>query len=292
VAVEPFGPLAGWTFFGGGGRARWRVEVTGEEALAQVLRLCVRHGVPWRMSGMGANAWFSDLGEPGCVVRFSDGAAGGFGVRCDEVEAGCGWRGPALLERLEREGLSGREFLEGVPGSLGGWLAMNAGAHGFEIGARVKWIRCLNPGGEISIMRADEFGFGYRRCAGLAGKVALSCGLGLERADTASVRAMRARWRERRMPLAGLRTEGSVFRNPPGCAAGRLLDEAGCKGLSVGGARVIEAHANVIAVEGAASASDVLALAMLMRNRVMLRGGVRLVPEIRGLEFEEAGEET
>ena len=195
----------------------------------------------------------------------------------------------ALLDRLERDGLSGLEFLEGVPGSLGGWLAMNAGAHGFEIGGRVEWIRCLNPDGEVSIMRADECGFGYRTCAGLVGRVALACGLRLEHASGGDVRAMREQWRARRLPLAGMRTEGSVFRNPPEEPAGRLLDEAGCKGMSVGGARVIEAHANVIAVAGDVVASDVLALAMLMRNRVMLRRRIRLVPEIRGLEFEDAG---
>ena len=285
AAVEPFGHLAGWAFFGVGGRARWRVEVKSDESLARVLRLCAEHGVPWRMTGMGANSWFSDLGEPGCVLRLSDGAARDFDVVGGVVEAGCGWRGPALLDRLERDGLSGLEFLEGVPGSLGGWLAMNAGAHGFEIGERVEWIRCLNPGGEVSIMCADECGFGYRRCAGLVGRVALACGLRLDRSSAGRVRAMREQWRARRLPLAGMRTEGSVFRNPAEGSAGRMLDAAGCKGMKVGGARVIEAHANVIAVEGAAAASDVLALAMIMRNRVMQRGGVKLAPEIRGLEF-------
>lgn len=289
VGVVPFGQLAGWNFFGVGGSARWRVEVNSEESLARVLRLCAEYGVPWRMVGLGANTWFSDLGEPGCVLRLSDGMARGFSVTGDTVEVGCGWRGLALLDRLERDGLSGLEFLEGVPGSLGGWLAMNAGAHGFEIGGRVEWIRCLNPDGEVSIMRADECGFGYRTCAGLVGRVALACGLRLEHASGGDVRAMREQWRARRLPLAGMRTEGSVFRNPPEEPAGRLLDEAGCKGMSVGGARVIEAHANVIAVAGDVVASDVLALAMLMRNRVMLRRRIRLVPEIRGLEFEDAG---
>lgn len=284
AAVEEEGRLDGWSFFGVGGRARWRVEVSGEEALAAVARLCGAHGVAWRMAGAGANAWFSDLGEPGCVVRFAEGACAGFEeTGAGEVAAGCGWRGRALLDRLEREGFAGLEFLDSVPGSLGGWLAMNAGAHGGEIGARVRWIRCLNREGEISILGPVECGFAYRACRGLEGRVALACGLALERAAPEQVRARRQEARGRRIPLAGLRTEGSVFRNPEGGAAGRLLEAAGCKGMRIGGAWVTDVHANVVAVDGSATASDVLALVMRMRNRVAARSGVVLRTEIRGL---------
>lgn len=283
VRVEPFGALADWSFFGVGGPARWRVEADGPEAVGAVVRLCGARGVPWRMVGAGANAWYSDLGEPGCVVRFAPGACGELEIRGGEVEAGCGWRGPALLNRLEREGLSGLEFLDSVPGTLGGWLAMNAGAHGGEIGMRVTWIRCLNPDGKVTILTPVECGFAYRRCAGLQGRVALACGLRLTRADPEAVQALRMAARARRIPLAGLRTEGSVFRNPPGEAAGRLLERAGCKGMRIGGARVTDFHANVVAVDGAATASDVLALVMRMRGQVERRCGVVLTPEISGL---------
>ncbi len=282
--VEAFGPLAGWSYFGAGGWARWRVEVSDEAALAAVLRECGAAGVAWRMVGAGANAWFSDLGEPGCVIRFAEGACRGFEVRGGEVEVGCGWRGPALLDRLEREGLAGLEFLDSVPGSVGGWLAMNAGAHGGEIASRVMWIRCLNPDGGIGILTPHDCGFAYRHCAGLEGRVALACGLRLTRADAQAVKAARQQVRARRIPLAGLRTAGSVFRNPAGDSAGRLLDLAGCKGLRIGGARVTEFHANIVAVDGAVTASDVLALVLKLRNRAALGGGVILTPEISGLE--------
>jgi UDP-N-acetylmuramate dehydrogenase len=287
--AEAFGPLAGWSFFGVGGRARWRVEVEGEAALAEVLPLCGARGVPWRMVGAGANAWFSDLGEPGCVIRFAAGACKALSVGGEEVEAGCGWKGPALMDLLEREGLSGLEFLDSVPGTLGGWLAMNAGAHGGEIGPRVTWIRCLNPDGKVTILAPVDCGFSYRRCAGLEGRVALACGLRLARSDAASVKALRQSVRDKRIPLAGLRTEGSVFRNPAGDSAGRLLDQAGCKGLRIGGARVTDFHANIVAVDDPATASDVLALVMRMRGRVGRRSGVALSPEISGLFFEKAG---
>jgi len=289
ASVEAFGALAGWSFFGTGGWARWRVEVADGEALADVLRLCGEHGVAWRMVGAGANAWFSDLGEPGCVIRFAEGACKGLEIRGEEVEAGCGWRGPALLDAFEREGLSGLEFLDAVPGSLGGWLAMNAGAHGGEIGSYVTWIRCLNPDGKSLILTPNDFGFAYRRCAGLAGRVALACGLRVTRTDSQSVKALRQTARVKRIPLAGLRTEGSVFRNPAGDSSGRLLDASGCKGLRIGGARVTDFHANIVAVEGTVTASDVLALALRMRDRVARGCGVRLTPEISGLDDGQTG---
>ncbi|MEI7899438.1 MAG: UDP-N-acetylmuramate--L-alanine ligase [bacterium] len=284
ACVEAFGPLAGWSFFGAGGWARWRVEVVDEAALAEVLRVCGAAGVAWRMTGAGANTWFSDLGEPGCVIRFAEGACKGFEVRGEEVEAGCGWKGPMLLDVLEREGFSGLEFLDSVPGSVGGWLAMNAGAHGGEIAPFVTWIRCLNPDGKISILTPDECGFAYRQCAGLEGRVALACGLRLTHTDAPAIQALRQQVRAKRIPLAGLRTAGSVFRNPEGDSAGRLLDLAGCKGMRIGGARVTGHHANIVAVDGAVTASDVLALVMKLRNRAAQGCGVVLTPEISGLD--------
>ena len=287
AAVTEDGELADWSFFKTGGTARWRVEVAAEAALTAVVRLCKKHGVPWRMIGVGANSWFSDLGEPGCVIRFASGAFREFDVRGEEVTVGCGWMGPALLNYLEREGLSGLECLDSVPGTLGGWLAMNAGAHGGEIGGHVTWIRCLNPDGGITIMPAGDCGFSYRRCAGLEGRVALACGLRLERSDEATVSARRQAVRAKRIPLAGLRTEGSVFRNlENGGSAGKLLDQAGCKGWRIGGAFVTDFHANIIAVDEAVTASDILALVMRMRGRVAREFGVTLEPEISGLKKE------
>ena len=212
VEAVPFGALTHWSYYQVGGWARWRVEVVDEAALTAVVRLCNAHGVNWRFVGAGANSWFSDLGEAGCVVRFAPGAFRGFDVHGDEVTAECGWMRPALLDRLEREGFSGLECLDSVPGTLGGWLAMNAGAHGGEIGARVAWIRCLNPVGEIAILDAIDCGFGYRRCDGLAGCVALACGLRLERTTPEQVATLRKAVRAKRMPLSGLRCAGSVFK--------------------------------------------------------------------------------
>ena len=279
----PFGALARWSYYQVGGRARWRVEVADEAALAAVVRLCREHGVAWRFVGAGANSWFSDLGEAGCVIRFAPGTFKGIEVHGDAVSAECGWMGQALLDRLEREGLSGLEFLDSVPGTLGGWLAMNAGAYGGDIGARVAWIRCLNQDGEIAILPPNDCGFSYRCCAGLAGGVALACGLKLGRVAPERVAAFRQAVRAQRLPLAGLRCAGSVFRNPAGQAAGRVLDDAGCKGLRVGGAQVTDFHANIVTTDVSATASDVLALVMRMRGRAERHSGVRLRAEVSGL---------
>ncbi|MCL1921531.1 MAG: UDP-N-acetylmuramate dehydrogenase [Kiritimatiellaeota bacterium] len=283
VDVTPDGALSAWSFYGVGGAAQWRVEVAGEAAMAAVLKHCAEHNVPWRMFGAGANTWVSDLGMDGCAIRWADGACRELTVAENgEVTVGCGWRGPALLEALTQEGLSGLEFLEGVPGSVGGWLAMNAGAHGGEISARVKWVRCLDADGEAHTLTPDALGFSYRHCEGLKGRVAVSCCLALGRSDSATVKARRLAIREKRLPLAGLRTAGSVFRNPSGDTAGRLLDAAGCKALRIGGAYVTDFHANIIAVDWSSRASDVLALAQQMRARVERASGVTLELEISG----------
>lgn len=287
VLAVPYGALGKWSIYGVGGRARWRVEVRGVEALMGVLRLCTEHRVAWQMAGMGANSWYGDLGVVGCVIKFANGTFQEFKAGDSVIEVGCGWCGQQLLQHLQGEGLSGLEFFEAVPGQLGGWLAMNAGAHGREIGERVIWIRCLNPDGKVTILDGNECGFTYRACEALKGRVALACGLRLERATPAAIQTLRDTYRDNRIPLAGLRTAGSLFRNQPGVAAGKLLDAAQCKGLRIGGARVTDFHANIVAIEAGASASDVLALTLKMWGRVKRQARVELVPEVKGLALEE-----
>jgi UDP-N-acetylenolpyruvoylglucosamine reductase len=220
----------------------------------------------------------------GCALRLSKEACRDYGVQEDgTLVVGCGWRGPALLEKLTTDGWSGLEFLEGVPGSVGGWLAMNAGAHGGEIAQCVKWVRCLDPKGLLSTLTPTELNFSYRECAGLHERVAVACALTLTRADPEAIKAKRLALREKRIPLAGLRTAGSVFKNPSGESAGRLLDQAGCKGLRIGGAYVTDFHANIIAVDEGACASDILALMQVMQNRVRAATGILLEPEVQGV---------
>jgi UDP-N-acetylmuramate dehydrogenase len=132
-------------------------------------------------------------------------------------------------------------------------------------------------------MTPAELNFSYRQCAGLQERVAIACALTLTRADPEAIKAKRLAIREKRIQLAGLRTAGSVFKNPSGESAGRLLDQAGCKGLRIGGAFVTDFHANIIAVDDSACASDILALMQVMQNRVRAATGILLEPEVQGV---------
>jgi UDP-N-acetylmuramate dehydrogenase len=160
---------------------------------------------------------------------------------------------------------------------------MNAGAHGGEISQAVVWVRCLESDGTLRMLTPEELQFSYRHCKGLEGRIALSCALRFTRTDPENIKAKRREIREKRIPLAGLRTAGSVFKNPPNNSAGRLLDEAGCKGLRIGGAYVTDFHANIIAVDELATASDILALVQVMQNRVCTATSILLEPEVQGI---------
>ena len=272
------GRLDSWTTFRTPATARWRVEVKSFEAARELLRLAHKHNTRVQWFGMGANTLASDIEFDGVAARF----AGNRGFLRDgsTVIAGCGWKGGALLERLTAEGFSGLEFLEGVPGHLGGWLAMNAGAHGHNIGERVAWVRALRADGTLCLLHAEELAFEYRATPGLRGLVAAEVGLRLEEKPPEEILKLRKAFRAKRIKLAGLRCAGSVFKNPPGDFAGRLIEAAGCKGKRIGGARVYRGHANVIALDKHATASDVVALVTEVRECVNKKFGVILDPEI------------
>ena len=290
VSVSMLRPMAAMIFYGVGGPADVVAEVSTPAALGALLAWSAAQGVPVHRLGQGSNTWASDLGVAGVVVRLRGDAFRSFARQGNEVEVGCGWNGPALLDRLETEGLFGLEFLEGVPGQLGGWLAMNAGAQGGEIGAHVARIHCLNADGSSSVVEVGNAGFGYRRCEALTNRIVWQVALRLQADAPEAIRARRQAFREKRLPLAGLRTAGSVFCNPPNDFAGRLLDAAGCKGLQIGGVRVSERHANIVVAGEGATASDVLALLALMRQRVQTQSGIRLELENRMLGMTAAGD--
>ncbi|MCL1888812.1 MAG: UDP-N-acetylmuramate dehydrogenase, partial [Kiritimatiellaeota bacterium] len=277
VCVE-HGRLDNWTTYRLPASARWRVEVKSFQAAQALLRWAAQNELRVWWFGMGSNTLAAERELPGVAARF----AGNRGFLRDGATtiAGCGWKGGALLERLAAEGLSGLEFLEGVPGHLGGWLAMNAGAHGGEIGGVVAWVRALRPDGSLCLLYPDELAFGYRETPGLRGLVAAEAGLRLEEKTPAEVAAQRKAFRAKRARLEGLRTAGSVFKNPPGDFAGRLIEAAGCKTARVGGAGIYRGHANVIVLDKNARASDVTALVAWVRGRVFEKSGVALEPEI------------
>ncbi|MDI6775256.1 MAG: UDP-N-acetylmuramate--L-alanine ligase [Verrucomicrobiota bacterium] len=277
-------PLAGKTTLRVGGRADFWAEVETAESLAGLARWAAGNGLPFRVLGGGSNVLVSDLGARGLTARLGCGFRRvGEEAAADNVTtvvAGAGLSLAAFLDWLEARGWEGLEFLEGIPGTLGGALRMNAGAYGGEIGRSVLWIRCLNPDGTHCMIAVADLGFGYRACRALEGKVALEACFRFERGDAGAIRKLRLAIAARREWMNGLRSAGSAFKNPPGDYAGRLIEQAGLKGFAVGGASVSPRHANVIVTTDGATASDVGALMAIVRAEVSERFGIELEPEI------------
>lgn len=282
--AEADAPLARRTSYRVGGAADLLADVVSEDGLREVLRFAREHGLPVSMLGQGTNRLIPDGGVRGIVLRLAGGPFGDLSFLADDrVEVGCGVAGAAFLASLREKGLGGLEYMAGIPGVLGGWLAMNAGTRDGAIGDRLVSMTLCDQDGTVRACPAAEAGIGYRRCEALADgmTIALKATFRLEKRARMEVMGRMEAARSKRFDFAGLHTAGSVFRNPPGTSAGRLLDEAGCKGLRVGGAYVCERHANIIATEEGATASDVLALSAWMHDRVLARAGVDLKREIR-----------
>jgi UDP-N-acetylmuramate dehydrogenase len=196
------------------------------------------------------------------------------------AEAGCTCAGIARF--AARRGLVGAEFLAGIPGTLGGALAMNAGAFGGETWPLVREVETLDRFGEVRRRNSGDFEIGYRQVRSPEGEWFLAARLGLESGDTgagqARIKALLAR-RNATQPT-GLPSCGSVFRNPPGDHAARLIEAAGLKGEMLGGAQVSEKHANFIINRGGARAADIEALIERVQAEVEQRFGVRLQTEV------------
>ena len=199
------------------------------------------------------------------------------------LEVGAATTGTRLLAHCRAHGLSGLEALVDIPGTVGGWLAMNAGTRFGSFCDRVESVRALGPDGAERTLGPDDLRATYRACPGLAGLVAVSVTLRLSPLPQEEIAARMKELSEKRLSFAGLRTCGSVFKNPPAPSptAGQLSDRAFCKGLRVGGAHVAARHGNVISADGTATPSDVQALLHLVADRVFASSGVLLEPELR-----------
>jgi UDP-N-acetylmuramate dehydrogenase len=280
--------LAQWTTLGVGGAARRYVEPRDADELAEVLSSLGDE--PLLILGRGSNVLVADEGWPGLAMRL------GAGFKWQrrngsEVEAGAGTSMPALAAWLATEGLSGLEFAAGIPATVGGSVRMNAGAHGGQTADRLLSVVVATPDDPKGVpYEPSALMFGYRKSALPPRGVVVSARWLLSPDDPAAIRArldeLRA-WRRATQPLRQ-RNCGSVFTNPPGDSAGRLIDAAGLKGRRVGGASVSEKHANFIVVEpGATTARDVVTLIREVRAAVAAAGGPLLEPEVRLVGFRE-----
>ena len=210
------------------------------------------------------------------------------------VTAGAGVKGPKLAQKVAEQGLSGLEFMIGFPGSVGGEICMNAGAHGQEVADCFKSAK-IYDGKEIKTLTKNEMDFSYRHSiCQYKNYTVLEAEFELTPKDSAEIKKQMEEnlsFRKNHQPTLALPNCGSIFKNPEGHSAGKLLDECYVKDLEVGGAKVWENHANFIVNTADATSRDVLSLMFMMQNRVKEKFGIELVPEIRylGDNEEEVG---
>jgi len=279
-------PLGRYTSMKIGGPADYFVEVDGGAALAEVLIAVRRHQLPLWLLGNGSNVLISDRGVRGVVLHL----AGSFkkiewreAGDAVEVAVGAACAVTQLAREAARRGYAGLEFAEGIPGSVGGALVMNAGAYGSEFEKVVERVEAIGDDGQPLDFSRAQMTFSYRDSHLPAGTVVTRVVLRLRREEAAQVHAkMRELVGKRKSSQpSGFPNSGSMFRNPPGDFAGRLIEAAGLKGLRIGQAQIALRHANFIVNLGGAKAADVRQLMEAARSEVRRRFNIDLVAEVK-----------
>lgn len=275
-------PLAPSTTFRVGGPAALFLEATSEDDLRAVAATVRELAIPVLVLGRGSNLLVSDAGFPGLAVRLGP-AFRWVSVDPPRMRAGAAMALPALAGVALQHALSGLEWAVAVPASLGGAIRMNAGAHGGELAEVLETAEVLDLAtGERATVKAEDAGFRYRGSSLPDPGIVLAGTLRLSPGEPERIRARMdeiREWCRRHQPLAEPSC-GSVFKNPPGAPAARLIDEAGLKGLAVGGAQISRKHANFIVTRPGARAEDVATLIRTVQERVAERTGVVLEPEV------------
>lgn len=277
-------PMARHTTYRIGGPAALYVVADSLADLAQTIRVCDEEGLDWIVLGKGSNVLVADAGYGGAVITlgrdFRKHALDG-----EELRAGAGVVLAHLVQEAFSQGLSGLEFAVGVPGTFGGALAMNAGSRDEWIGGIVESVTLYTPGIGLVAVRGPEVAWGYRTSGLTSRGIIVEGVVRLQRGDESRIRlTMEASLKRRRVsqPM-GMPSAGSVFVNPEGDSAGRLIEASGLMGYRIGGAVVSEMHANFIVNSGGASALDVVRLVRHVRSVVNDQHGIELRPEIRFL---------
>jgi UDP-N-acetylmuramate dehydrogenase len=277
-------PLAPLTTYKFGGTARFLVAADGEEDLGLASRLAADEGISILALGRGSNVVVSDSGFGGVVIRPGPGMTGWEAGEDGSIVAGAGTPLPMLARESARAGRGGLEFFTGIPGSVGGAVRMNAGCHGSETADWMVTARVFGLGGAEATDRTPaELEMSYRHSNLTDDDFVVSATFRTVERDPAEADAMIreiTRWRRETQP-GGTLNAGSVFKNPPGDSAGRIIDAAGLKGLRVGAAEVSRRHANFFVAGEGATAQDVHDLVAEVRRRVLAQTGIDLVAEIR-----------
>ncbi len=282
IRIEQDVRLDKWTTLRVGGPADYFAEPASEQQLICLLRAAREAGIPVLLMGNGSNLLVRDGGFRGLAVRLGKNYS-----RITACAEGLCAQAGALLSALSRtaadRGLKGLEFAQGIPGTVGGGVYMNAGAYGGELGNTVESVRVLS-GDAVQEIPGSAMQFGYRSSRAMKdGLLILEARFRLCAGDRGAIEAAMRDFNARRKEKQPLEypSAGSFFKRPAGHFAGALIEQAGLKGVRVGGAQVSEKHAGFLINTGGASASDFLALMRLTQDRVESLSGVRLEPEVR-----------
>jgi UDP-N-acetylmuramate dehydrogenase len=288
--------LARHTSFRIGGPADLFARITREEDMLKALKCCHERGIPLLIIGNGSNMLMSDLGWRGLVVlnRMAELTINEIGNSEALVKIGSGALLGNVARKLAKEGWAGFEFAATIPGSVGGGVVSNAGAHGGDFSRVMTRVGIATSNGECLVMTPDEMNLAYRHSrwrtrvgmdkapSGSAGnELILWAEFRLHRGETSEIKKeidAQTDWRREKQPQEP--SGGSTFKNPPGTAAGKLIEEAGLKGYRIGNAQFSPRHANFIVNLGEAKASEVLALIRLAQKTVHEKFGFELEPEI------------
>jgi UDP-N-acetylmuramate dehydrogenase len=278
-------PLGPQTWFGVGGPAKYMVTPRDVAALAGIAARLRELEIPIYVLGLGANLLVRDEGVDGAVIKLSAPAFEqvtlGEGPDKGLVTAGAGKNVARLIVECTRAGLAGLECLAGIPGSVGGEVRMNAGGAFGDIGSAVQSVTVMDAAGHVTKLGKDDLSFEYRR-SNIAAKFILGATFGLHEDDPDRIaKKTKEIWmfKQNSQPL-GDYSAGCIFKNPRGLSAGALIDQAGLKGTSVGGAEVSTKHANFITAKKGSKASDIHALIEQIRGKVKEKFDVKLETEV------------
>jgi UDP-N-acetylmuramate dehydrogenase len=288
LTIKIGAPLARYTSMKIGGPADYFIEAENDAAMVRLLQILHRHGERFCLLGNGSNVLISDHGVRGAVIHL----AGEFkkaqwheAGATAQVKVGAAFQVTQLVRDAARRGYAGLEFAEGIPGSVGGALYMNAGAYGSEFEKVVDQVDGMTAQGERLHLSRAQMTFSYRDSHLPVGTVITQVRMNLRKEESTQVssKVRDLTGKRKSSQPSGFPNSGSMFRNPPGDFAGRLIEAAGLKGKRIGQAQISDRHANFIVNHGGARADDVRHLMALAQSEVRGRFGIELVPEVKFL---------
>jgi len=283
-------PMSRHTFYRIGGPAFAWIQCDSIASLSQVISICVKGNFPWCVVGMGANLLVSDDGFEGVVIHLGrDFKKWDFNQCTFQFYVGSSVAFTRIVQQAFHLGVSGFEFGTGTPGTMGGILTMNAGRPDDSIGSRVVSLRTYSASDGIKTYRGEDIDWEYRHTSIPSDEVVLDCILQARAGDKQEIQEKMDKILAHRKQVQPLSAHccGSVFKNPEGHSAGKLIESCGLKGKRIGGAQISPKHANFIVNDANASAKDVCALIHLAQQKVHKRYNIELHPEVRFLGFHE-----